>query len=789
MTELLLTLLCLAPCAAQEARTFHVSPSGKDDNPGTEVAPLATLEKARDSVRKLVAEGLKSDVKVVIHAGVYELEKTLEFGPQDSGDEKHSINWFGRGEAVISGGRRIRGWKNTGGWKWIATVPKGLTFRRLFVDGVPAVRAREPNISAKETHFKLLDAQLSKDAKTYTIKAPKQFVKEWTNVEDVEIVVHGNWAINRKLISEVDPEAGRLVLAGPHVKAIPWNKPSKGRWSYLENAPEMLDGPEEWYLDRKTGVLSYNSILDRDMKKAVVTAPAIERIVIVAGEPGKPVRNLHFEGLRFAHAKWDLPAFGYQGIQACHFISNVKGPKGRRWHGVSPAIEWRFAESCSITGCVIAHTEGSGIYLMQGCRSCAIVGNHVHDTGANGIMLAGPNDENLVPKKNLIANNYVHHTGADYFGSVGVWCGFVQGTKIVHNLIHDTPYTGLSVGWMWNPQPTACRNNLMQRNHIYNTMKKLADGGCIYTLGFQRGTVLSENHLHDARRGPHVHGAPNNGIFVDEGSKGYLFERNVIYRSAAAHIRFNQCRREWHTWKDNVLGLEVIPPEIAKDALYCEGKTAFDVPHKKELDPEKLTLEAWIYVTGSGGGGDSRSWIANKNDDEWVEGHYGLIVAGNGAGAYINIGGGRENFFQAVGAHGEVSMNKWQHLAMTYDGADLVLYVNGKQAAKKTVNRKRKPGAAPLTIGARQDRYAGGYFSGVIDEVRLYDRALAASEVAKRARSKKQDDLRGVVGRWSFDGMTGKTRQVTEKERQIIKEVKARAGLEAGWRGRWLEKK
>jgi hypothetical protein len=53
------------------------------------------------------------------------------------------------------------------------------------------------------------------------------------------------------------------------------------------------------------------------------------------------------------------------------------------------------------------------------------------------------------------------------------------------------------------------------------------------------------------RRSPYAHGAPNNGIFLDEGSKGFLIERNVIYNTAGAAIRHNQNSPDWHTWVDN----------------------------------------------------------------------------------------------------------------------------------------------------------------------------------------------------------------------------------------------
>ena len=46
----------------------------------------------------------------------------------------------------------------------------------------------------------------------------------------------------------------------------------------------------------------------------------------------------------------------------------------------------------------------------DGSVNSHITGNHVHDVGANGIMLAGPNDEKLVPKNNSICNNSNHKT-------------------------------------------------------------------------------------------------------------------------------------------------------------------------------------------------------------------------------------------------------------------------------------------------------------------------------------------------------------------------------------------
>jgi len=102
-------------------------------------------------------------------------------------------------------------------------------------------------------------------------------------------------------------------------------------------------------------------------------------------------------------------------------------------------------------------------------------------------------------------------------------------------------------------------------------MKKLADGGGIYTLGLQPGTVLRGNHIHDVPRSAYAQGgAPNNGFFIDEGSKGFRFESNVVHATSGGAVRFNQCEREWHSWENNHFD-DSVTPEIIAEAERTAG--------------------------------------------------------------------------------------------------------------------------------------------------------------------------------------------------------------------------
>jgi len=125
------------------------------------------------------------------------------------------------------------------------------------------------------------------------------------------------------------------------------------------------------------------------------------------------------------------------------------------------------------------------------------------------------------------------------------------------NEIRDLPYTGISVGWSWNPMPTVCEGHLIAANNIHHVMQLLSDGGGIYTLGRQPGTVLRGNIIHDV---PTNSGrAESNGVFMDEGSSEMLLENNIIYNVAKSPIRFHQAHK--NTLRNNQLvSKPKIPP-------------------------------------------------------------------------------------------------------------------------------------------------------------------------------------------------------------------------------------
>ncbi len=133
-----------------------------------------------------------------------------------------------------------------------------------------------------------------------------------------------------------------------------------------------------------------------------------------------------------------------------------------------------------------------------------------------------------------------------------------------------------------------------------------------------------------------------------------------------------------------------------------------------------LSVAAWVWVDPSASG---NMFIAG-NINEGAKTGYGLTV--NNGAAQFKVGNG--SVWETVTSNTQITPGVWTHIAGTYDKEDLKIYVNGvevgQEGAYLIINHTN-----PFRVG-----YTGttnpGYFSGVIDEVAVYARALRAEEVA-----------------------------------------------------------
>jgi glucose/arabinose dehydrogenase/PKD repeat protein len=144
-----------------------------------------------------------------------------------------------------------------------------------------------------------------------------------------------------------------------------------------------------------------------------------------------------------------------------------------------------------------------------------------------------------------------------------------------------------------------------------------------------------------------------------------------------------------------------------------------DVPDAASLDlTTGMTLEAWVKPTTTSGwrtailkemGGEDLAYALYASDGSRPRGEILTSAYNTAAGSAA------------------LPLNAWSHIAATYDGKNQRFYLNGTLVKVTTITGSMPNSPNPLRIGG--NALWGEYFGGLIDEVRVYNRALSATEI------------------------------------------------------------
>ncbi|HYW46509.1 MAG TPA: right-handed parallel beta-helix repeat-containing protein [Bryobacteraceae bacterium] len=551
---------------ASGAAEFYVAPDGRDENPGNKPKPFATLQRARDEVRKVIAAGLKANVTVWIRGGTYTLRDTLVFGPEDSGTDQCSITYQAvpGEEPILTSGVEIEGWKRPDtmlgdlpvpaeGNVWVADVPESLgRFCTLYDQQGHLGRAQgnafvpgDPPAGADGT---------DRAGRLRNLYYPAGAIRNWTNLDDVEIVIRYSSTMNILALESVDETAlvARTSLPGTYpLRKLQPKQRTPSAW--VENVLEVLDHPGAWVLNTHTRKLY---LWPRGEAPKGIVAPRLRELIRIegkndaAGSADVPVRNLVFRGLTFAHADRDVWSRDDIGIQ--HDWEMVDKPDA--------LVRLRGAEKCTVQNCRFRDSGGTAIRLDLYAQKNRIEGNEIRYMGQGGIMLIGygPGMKD-VNQQNEILNNHIHNCGLIYWHSVGLMLWQSGGNHVANNYIHHMPRHAISLSgvrvpyfeqrcgsreicgslrWQeigerktWNEVMPFLhtRNNLVEHNEVERVLQKLGDGAGINVTGAGEGNIIRRNYVHDIFASEWVSGC----LRTDDWQRGTTWEENVIYRSNA----------------------------------------------------------------------------------------------------------------------------------------------------------------------------------------------------------------------------------------------------------------
>ncbi len=356
----------------------------------------------------------------------------------------------------------------------------------------------------------------------------------YANAPDMELHWSIEWKSYHHKIDRILDDGGQRVivmqqpdfdLGGPDTNftTIKYDSPF-----YIENAYELLDTPGEWYFNRTTDELYYWPKDGENMATVDAYVPKVEELLTIEGSSlSNKAHNIQFYGITFEYGTWLRPDQEGVVFHQAGAILDYGDPDLRALANVY--VE--YATDLLFERNVFQHLGGTAIALYNGVHDSTIIGNVFHDI-SEGAVAVGTNyrKATLQPGEevcfnNLVSNNLIRDTGAEYWSSVAI-IGYMTDTlEISHNDIKNNPYSGISVGWDWTGtgvNSNYSKNNKIQNNKVDTVMRTTADGGGIYTLGKQTNSLMQKNYIRN------VMIREKGAIYPDQGTSYYTISDNVI---------------------------------------------------------------------------------------------------------------------------------------------------------------------------------------------------------------------------------------------------------------------
>ena len=457
----------------------------------------------------------------------------------------------------------------------------------LFIDGKAATLARWPNRNDVMPFLGLVDCAVQNMDKagntnqysTITLKDvpakpwgsgeqgdcpalfPQQAIahmKEWGTLDDAYVVgaLIRAYAHTSRKIAAFDATKGTITFTTP-VFVWPGYK-DMAKLFYFSNLPEELDVPGEYYLDRKTGVLTIYPPAGFNAKSEVVVSMMNDVLVAMENCSHVRLRGLTLEATRTSGVylergednvieKCVIRNTGILGVQVGFgWDTGLAGEwAAQSTQGTPASSEVKAAGAgkplprlpgslrhvlCTGMERLPTRLPGATALDRQGGKRNGLDGCTIYDTGIGGVILGGGDRKMLIPAENFVRNCNIYRTDRRvhmYAESVFVdGCG----NQVEGNYLHDN-FGGL-LYFLGN-------DHLMQYNEICRGLTASQDGGVVETRQnpSMLGNKIRFNYLHHNERGSPDHNAQNCTIYLDNSTHGVEIFGNVFYRNIGRTVK------------------------------------------------------------------------------------------------------------------------------------------------------------------------------------------------------------------------------------------------------------
>ncbi len=542
---------------------YYVAPNGNDLAEGTKEKPFASLKGAFRAIQHNKSD-FASDITIFMADGEYFVEEDdcIRLDKDSLPDQSITVTAEAGATPVINGGEKITKWTETqlnGQTVWKAKLKKGLKgIYSLMVNNQAAELAKsidEPfdgrNVSPQNSGGKPF-AKGSFSWDYYDKKNRSAGIVATNNQELLDAIVNPSqtqavWLIEWKefLISLDKIKGNRLtsdyweIIAKESVMAsgAEYFWPCPTHRFYLQNDISLVNRAGEFCYDSKSGDLYYCPRVGETIENAVGEIPLATHFLEVRGDAEKGadglIKNLTFEGLTFRNSTVDyIDEYGGFAInQAQEFevappTGTLQSPEFHRGM-MGGAILLRYCQNVNFLGCNFQNVGLTALVMEEGVQNCRIQGCVFTDLGNSAVRMSHPGNHRAQGvaqvRENRIQNNVIRRVGGINHSSPAIIGHYVHGIEISHNDIYDCPYTAISLGWGWRKLTDSyAGRNTVAYNKVGNYMSLLKDGGGIYTLGNQPGSIIEGNYFYSQK---------NNiaGVYLDEATSGYTVKNNAFY--------------------------------------------------------------------------------------------------------------------------------------------------------------------------------------------------------------------------------------------------------------------
>ena len=553
---------------------LYVSVSGSDSGAGTRDRPLKTLMGAFERIKALkpeieeinaAKERRIDSITVYMEGGRYPMDAANYVkvdGTFFPSGVKLSVKAMEGQTPILDGGMRIDAWEKAtlnGNQVLAARLDKNL-------DGIYSLNVNGKNAelanSMSSPDFEGCNLSNQNRKKHSYIDNEGSFTWTFADPADIKqgIRVTSNTHVLSKLVSPAQAQAVWLIewkefiikldkLEQNTIRSNYWNViasvieladhadwfwPNPIHNFYLQNDISLINRPGEFCYDRTSGILYYYPLEGQNADNIDAYIPLTSKLMDLSTTVKKGlISDLTFEGISFANTCVDyIDKLGGVAInQAQQFDVSEAQAQGNGWTTIrdemDSAITLNYCQNVTFRNCDFINLGLTAVKLEVGCQNCKIEGCLFKELGNSAVVISTPNGYSLTAASrsvnNTIENCVIRRIGQINNSAPALMVYYSENTTIMHNDIYDCPYTAISMGWGWTSVKDSYANsNHIAFNRIGNYLRKLKDGGGIYTLNMQPYSTIEYNFLFSQN---------NNyaAIYLDEGTSGYTVSNNAVY--------------------------------------------------------------------------------------------------------------------------------------------------------------------------------------------------------------------------------------------------------------------